>query len=81
MRAAAAHAMTRGSRDAEERFDRETRFPAARASGTLSGMEPLATVGAMKALAALPLLLFLPLVIATLLAPLRVQSRRRRSPE
>ena len=45
----------------------------------LTRMEPLATVGAMKALAALPLLLFLPLVILTLLAPLRARSRPPRS--
>jgi hypothetical protein len=44
-------------------------------------MELLASLGAMKALAVLPLLLFLPLVVTTLLAPLRNHSRRRRPPE
>jgi hypothetical protein len=42
-----------------------------------SALEPAAVMGALKALAALPLLLFLPLVLLSLLGPLRGCARAR----
>ena len=45
-----------------------------------ANLEPAAVLGALKALAAFPLFLFLPLVLLSLFAPLKgcAETRRRR---
>jgi hypothetical protein len=55
---------------------REIAFRRSRRSGTIEAMDPQARLAVLRALAALPLLAFLPLVLATLLVPLGLRGRR-----
>ena len=52
-------------------------FPARDPSGTLEAMDPSVKVDLLRALALLPFLVFVPLVMATLLTPVRVLVERR----
>jgi hypothetical protein len=57
---------------------REKGFPGDDDRGTLGSMDPETRLSLVQALAALPLLAFLPLVLATLLVPLRIRRDQRR---